>query len=267
MIERWLAAVVDGAQHDWALGYEIAQCGRLIKGYGATNERGKHNLAHIVDHLASGDAFATPAARAAAIREAREAALADEGGKALDRRWRARRAGAAGRAGTDRLAAARQGTYPGDRAWTLAPTLRRRRWSASRHRDCNPRWRRSSSRPDAPRAKPHDRRRPRAGQSLRPRLARHRVDARLCRQHCAAASRAGTARSRSWPTTATIVGTDGQKGFGQVDRRAGDAHRDRARGRAPACCIAGTVTTRITSRASDTGRSSARTPDSPRSTS
>ena len=29
-------------------------CGRLIKGYGATNERGKENLLHVLDHLAQG---------------------------------------------------------------------------------------------------------------------------------------------------------------------------------------------------------------------
>ena len=69
---------------DVALAHEIAQCGRLIKGYGATNERGKANLQHILDHLASGGSFASTAARAAAIAQAREAALADEGGKALD---------------------------------------------------------------------------------------------------------------------------------------------------------------------------------------
>ena len=33
---------------DWQCAYELALCGRLVKGYGATNERGKHNLAHIV---------------------------------------------------------------------------------------------------------------------------------------------------------------------------------------------------------------------------
>ena len=72
------------AEIDWQCAYELALCGRLIKGYGATNERGKRNLAHIVDHLAIGGSFATTAARSAAIRQAREAALADEGGKALD---------------------------------------------------------------------------------------------------------------------------------------------------------------------------------------
>ena len=77
MIDQWLGAVARASQESWARGYELALCGRLVKGYGATNERGKRNLAHIVTHLAASDA--------AAIREAREAALADEGGMALDR--------------------------------------------------------------------------------------------------------------------------------------------------------------------------------------
>ncbi len=83
LIECWLAALERGLREDAALGVEIADCGRLIKGYGSTNERGKHNLLHVIDHLAEGE---RPAAeRAAAIRAAREAALADEGGLALDR--------------------------------------------------------------------------------------------------------------------------------------------------------------------------------------
>ena len=82
MIEKWLAGVLDGTRRDWRLGHEIAQCGRLIKGYGATNERGKQNLLHVLDHLAQGsDADAS----ARAIAAAREAALADEAGQALDR--------------------------------------------------------------------------------------------------------------------------------------------------------------------------------------
>jgi indolepyruvate ferredoxin oxidoreductase, beta subunit len=84
-IERWLGAIESMATTDLTCAYEIALCGRLVKGYGSTNERGKRNLAHIVDHLATGGTFATVAERAAAIRQAREAALADEGGRALDR--------------------------------------------------------------------------------------------------------------------------------------------------------------------------------------
>jgi indolepyruvate ferredoxin oxidoreductase beta subunit len=81
-IDRWLAATAAGCAADWHLGHEIALCGRLIKGYGATNERGKATLAHILDHLAGGDGL--PGARAAAVRAAREAALADGSGASLD---------------------------------------------------------------------------------------------------------------------------------------------------------------------------------------
>src|SRR5205085_2268062 len=81
MIEQWLQGVVDGTQRLWTLGHEIALCGRLIKGYGSTNERGKDNLLHVLEHLAKGG---VPAEAAAAVHAAREAALADDAGKALD---------------------------------------------------------------------------------------------------------------------------------------------------------------------------------------
>jgi len=82
LIERWLAAVAAGTHADPALGLELARCGRLVKGYGSTNERGKATLLHLVDHLASAP---MPAAqRAAAVAAAREAALADDAGQALD---------------------------------------------------------------------------------------------------------------------------------------------------------------------------------------
>lgn len=82
MIGKWLASVVDGSRRDWQLGHEIALCGRLIKGYGATNERGKYNLLHVLDHLAP--AQRAPRENAAAIAAARTAALADDAGIALD---------------------------------------------------------------------------------------------------------------------------------------------------------------------------------------
>ena len=75
-----LDAVVAGCERDWRLGHEIALCGRLVKGYGATNERGKDNLLHVLEHLARGP---DPAAAARAIALSREAALADEDGKEL----------------------------------------------------------------------------------------------------------------------------------------------------------------------------------------
>ena len=84
LIERWLGALQQGAREDWALGFELAACGRLIKGYGSTNERGKENLLHIIDHLAFTAALPLRA-RADAVRQARLAALADDTGRTLDR--------------------------------------------------------------------------------------------------------------------------------------------------------------------------------------
>jgi indolepyruvate ferredoxin oxidoreductase beta subunit len=81
MIGRWLDRLVEGTRRDWALGHEVALCGRLIKGYGATNERGKENLLHVLDHLA---VLPDTAAATRAIADARAAALADDAGKALD---------------------------------------------------------------------------------------------------------------------------------------------------------------------------------------
>lgn len=81
MIGQWLQGVIAGTRLDWTLGHEIALCGRLVKGYGSTNERGKENLLHVLEHLAHGG---VPAEAAGAVRAAREAALTDEGGKALD---------------------------------------------------------------------------------------------------------------------------------------------------------------------------------------
>ncbi len=84
MIDRWVDTVVTGTQTRWRLGNEIALCGRLIKGYGETNERGKDNLLHVLDHLAVSGQFQNADERAAAIAEAREAALADAVGKQFD---------------------------------------------------------------------------------------------------------------------------------------------------------------------------------------
>lgn len=84
MIDQWLDAVIAGTQTHWQLGHELALCGRLIKGYGATNERAKENLLHVINHLAKAAAFDSHEARAKAIASARTAALSDEAGKALD---------------------------------------------------------------------------------------------------------------------------------------------------------------------------------------
>jgi indolepyruvate ferredoxin oxidoreductase beta subunit len=81
MIGRWLDGILAGSRRGWALGHEVALCGRLIKGYGATNERGKENLLHVLEHLA---VLPDAATATQAIADARAAALADDAGKALD---------------------------------------------------------------------------------------------------------------------------------------------------------------------------------------
>jgi indolepyruvate ferredoxin oxidoreductase beta subunit len=83
LIERWLALVAEAARRDATLAREIAECARLIKGYGETHRRGKANFLAIVDALVENPATAEPMEQAAAIRKAREAALADPEGQAL----------------------------------------------------------------------------------------------------------------------------------------------------------------------------------------
>jgi indolepyruvate ferredoxin oxidoreductase, beta subunit len=83
LIDGWLGLVADAAQRDAALALEIAECARLIKGYGETHRRGKANFLAIVDALIQNPAANGPREQAAAIRKAREAALADPEGKAL----------------------------------------------------------------------------------------------------------------------------------------------------------------------------------------
>jgi indolepyruvate ferredoxin oxidoreductase, beta subunit len=83
LIERWLALVEDAARRDAALGFEVAECARLIKGYGETHRRGRGNFLAIADALIENPATADAAEQAKAIRKARDAALADPEGKAL----------------------------------------------------------------------------------------------------------------------------------------------------------------------------------------
>ena len=87
-ISQWLQAVCMGLQQDWSLGHEVAMCGRLIKGYGSTNERGRHNLQHILTHLAASPVHTDAAWRSTAVAQAREAALQDEAGTAMDAKLR-----------------------------------------------------------------------------------------------------------------------------------------------------------------------------------
>ncbi len=74
LIEHWLAAVEGATGIELAL--EFVLCARMVKGYGASHERAKENLKSIMNSLKSSDP--------GAVRRAREAALAEESGAALD---------------------------------------------------------------------------------------------------------------------------------------------------------------------------------------
>lgn len=82
LINAWLSAIVRALPGDAETALEIALCGRLIKGYGDTNRRGKENFLRILGllevELAAGKTHAT------LLRQAREAALADPEGRQLD---------------------------------------------------------------------------------------------------------------------------------------------------------------------------------------
>lgn len=81
-IGQWLQATTTACAQSPLLGLEVARCGQLIKGYGSTNERGKHNLQHILTNVLTQPQ--APAEKAQAMAKIRQAALQDEAGKALD---------------------------------------------------------------------------------------------------------------------------------------------------------------------------------------
>ncbi len=86
-IERWLDQIRDSARFSVDVAREIAECARLIKGYGDTYKRGLANYRRISDEVIA-PALArrmVPRAAADAIASARVAALADPEGDALSR--------------------------------------------------------------------------------------------------------------------------------------------------------------------------------------
>jgi len=85
LIERWLTAVRAAVPRSTALALEIAECAGLLKGYGETHRRGRSSFLAILDALVENPATTDAAAQAAAIRKAREAALADPEQKALEK--------------------------------------------------------------------------------------------------------------------------------------------------------------------------------------
>lgn len=83
LMERWLTRVKEASARSVPLAMEVAECARLIKGYGETHRRGKANFLAIFDALVENPATSDANEQAKAIRKAREAALADPEGKAL----------------------------------------------------------------------------------------------------------------------------------------------------------------------------------------
>src|SRR6185312_14331769 len=86
-IEGWLKLIVEAAHREPGLALEIAECARLIKGYGDTHARGLSNYRAIETHVirpALAGAFELRRA-ADAVASARTAALVDPEGESLAR--------------------------------------------------------------------------------------------------------------------------------------------------------------------------------------
>jgi len=77
-IRAWLDAVRTAADRDYDTAVELARCGRLIKGYGSTRERGNASMERILALYGR-----VPDLGAADIARLREAALSDEEGEAF----------------------------------------------------------------------------------------------------------------------------------------------------------------------------------------
>jgi indolepyruvate ferredoxin oxidoreductase beta subunit len=84
-IEAWLGLVIAAKARDLTLAREIAECQRLVRGYGETHRRGCSNFARIMEGVARPALAAAPSPELAMrVAMARDAALADPDGKALD---------------------------------------------------------------------------------------------------------------------------------------------------------------------------------------
>ena len=77
-IDAWLAANSAATTMNYALAVQIAECQRLVKGYGDTHERGMRNFAAIMEFVDRDSAHPDLAAQ---VRKLRAAALADDNGR------------------------------------------------------------------------------------------------------------------------------------------------------------------------------------------
>jgi len=78
-IEQWLLQIAQAAAVNPRLAVEVALCQRLVKGYSDTHARGLHNFETLMAAVQRAGASLAPAA----LRELRDAALADEHGDKL----------------------------------------------------------------------------------------------------------------------------------------------------------------------------------------
>lgn len=82
-INAWLGRIRTAAARDMQLALEIVSCAGLIKGYSDTHRRGMASFLAIMDALVDNPASSAPLEQAAAIANARNAALADPEGNTL----------------------------------------------------------------------------------------------------------------------------------------------------------------------------------------
>ena len=81
-IADWLALITRVAPEDYALALEIAECPRMVKGYGDTHAQGEKNYEAIMAALPALSGKSDAASR---LKKLREAALADDTGEKLAR--------------------------------------------------------------------------------------------------------------------------------------------------------------------------------------
>jgi indolepyruvate ferredoxin oxidoreductase beta subunit len=86
-IDAWLALILEGAKRSGELALEVAECARLIKGYGDTHKRGSDNYRVIADRVIRPvlEGVMPLAQGIDAIASARTAALKDPEGESLAR--------------------------------------------------------------------------------------------------------------------------------------------------------------------------------------
>ena len=81
-IANWLALIAQAAPEDYALAVELAECPRMVKGYGDTHAQGEKNYEAVMSALPK---LRGKSDAASYLRGLREAALADDMGEKLAR--------------------------------------------------------------------------------------------------------------------------------------------------------------------------------------